>query len=1191
MDKLEELYTETSLPSKLFLLENFFKYKLDLSKNIDENLDDFTKLIQDIKLNGDKNIDEYSPIVLLNAIPESYSDVKSAIKYGRDSVNLETVVNGLKSKQMDLRANKPSQNQHEVNSGRGRPKLRNSRYNNRSKSRSKSRNGYRNKSRPRENFNDDKTRERRCYNCGIKGHYIKDCRKPRKDNRDRYEEKEKVNNVSDENNGEVFVVCEANSVNSFDMQEWLIDSGCTFHMSPFKDIFTNLRYEHAGFVSMANEKRCEIEGLGDISMCFKDGYKMTLKNVRYVPDLSHNLISCAALEEDGLEGRWGKSLMKIMKGSLVVFKVERKRNLYICTVSYDYLAASVSECDSTTLWHKRLGHISKKGLDFLRKDGILNENIEKLDFCDDCVLGKHHKVHFPASPSPNPSISTCILIMCMLMYGDLRMYLLMVHKSEVFEKFEKWRTLVENQTGKKLKSLRTDNGLGFCNQNFSEMCEKHGIKRHKTNPYTPQQNGVAERMNRILLDKVRCLLVRSGLPKTFWGEAVLTAAHLINMSPSVPLLEKTPEHAWNGKIPDLSALRVFGCAAFVHQSVDKLEPRAIKCVFIGYPMGVKGYRLWVRSQPGFKVLISRDVTFNENEMPCLEKTQTLEKEKTFNKVENNLRDNQQEGELENTLETKPENETENSEQNPLENYQLARDRNRRQIRVPMKLRDFETALNIEMTEPTSIDEAMKSKQWLSAMNEEMKSLKENKTWVLVPKPKNASIIDCKWIYKIKQENPIKFKARLVAKGFTQKEGIDYNEIFSPVVKYTTVRIILALTVHYNWELKQMDVKTAFLHGDLDENIYICQPAGFVDESKPDFVCLLKKSLYGLKQSLRQWNKKFDSFMQSLKFNRSHYDHCLYFKHVHDSPIFLVLYVDDMLIASPNSHLINLGNAKQILGMNISRNREKSSILLNQESYISSVLKKFSMENAKPASLSKDQSPKTDSEKAKMDKIPYSNVIGSIMYLMVCTRPDIAYAISCLSRYMSNPGTPHWEALKYLLRYLRGTIDIGITFSRNYDYIQLVGFVDSNYANDRDSRKSTTSYVFTLCGACISWKFQLQLIVALSTTEAEYIATTEAFEEAIWLDVLYTVCKNPVFHDRTKHIDVRFHFVRDIVGKDIIKLEKINTEDNPADMGTKSLPLDKYRAWRVPVFLGYDEVARPQNTLPSSHQRFGPRWSM
>ncbi|KAL2248133.1 UNVERIFIED_CONTAM: hypothetical protein Sindi_2665600 [Sesamum indicum] len=326
--KLEEIYTETSLPNKLFLLEKFFRYKLDLSKNIDENLDDFTKLIQDIKHTGDKNIDEYSPIVLLNAIPESYSDVKAAIKYGRDSVNIETVVNGLKSKELDIKTNKPSQNQHEVNLVRGRMKSRNfnSRYNSRSRSRNKN---SRSKSRTRENnFRNDRIKDRRCYNCGIKGHYIKDCRKPRREHRDKnYEEKETVNNVSIESNGEVFVVYEANFVNSFDMHEWLIDSGCTFHMSPFKDIFSNLRHEHIGFVSMANEKKCDIKGLGDISLCFEGGHKMVLKNVRYVPDLSHNLISCAALEEDGLEGRWGKGTMKILKGSLVVFKAERKRNL------------------------------------------------------------------------------------------------------------------------------------------------------------------------------------------------------------------------------------------------------------------------------------------------------------------------------------------------------------------------------------------------------------------------------------------------------------------------------------------------------------------------------------------------------------------------------------------------------------------------------------------------------------------------------------------------------------------------------------------------------------------------------------------------------------------------------------------------------------------------------------------------
>ncbi|KAL0310454.1 UNVERIFIED_CONTAM: Retrovirus-related Pol polyprotein from transposon TNT 1-94 [Sesamum calycinum] len=275
--------------------------------------------------------------------------------------------------------------------------------------------------------------------------------------------------------------------------------------------------------------------------------------------------------------------------------------------------------------------------------------------------------------------------------------------------------------------------------------------------------------------------------------------------------------------------------------------------FIGYPKGVKGYRLWLRSQPGFKVLISKDVIFNENEMPCLDTPQDkkrLNLDITFNKVE----DNQQgeENEEEQNIEV-----AENTNPEVLEDYLLARDRNRREPRIPARYNDFHIALNIESCEPNSVEEALKSensKNWLSAMAEEMKSLKENKTWVLVPKPKTCSVV-CKWIFKIKEEDASKrFKARLVAKGFTQKEGIDYTEIFSPVVKYTTVRIILALTAHFNWELKQMDVKTAFLHGDLEENIYMQQPAGFVDKSKPDYVCLLKKSLYGLKQSPRQWNK-------------------------------------------------------------------------------------------------------------------------------------------------------------------------------------------------------------------------------------------------------------------------------------------------------------------------------------------------
>ncbi|KAL2243924.1 UNVERIFIED_CONTAM: hypothetical protein Sindi_0510400 [Sesamum indicum] len=209
---------------------------------------------------------------------------------------------------MDLKVSKPSQNNHKVNLARGRSKFRNNGFRNniRSHSRGKSRNG-RSKSRTRDNFyKDDKTKERRCYNCGIKGHYIKDCRKSKRDNRDRnFDEKEKVNNVSDENS-EVFMVYVANFVHSVNKFEWLIDSGCTFHMGLVKESFSNSRYEKIGFVFMAKENKCKIMGLGDVSLNFKKGYRLTLKNVRYVPDLSHNLISCAALEKDGLESRWGK---------------------------------------------------------------------------------------------------------------------------------------------------------------------------------------------------------------------------------------------------------------------------------------------------------------------------------------------------------------------------------------------------------------------------------------------------------------------------------------------------------------------------------------------------------------------------------------------------------------------------------------------------------------------------------------------------------------------------------------------------------------------------------------------------------------------------------------------------------------------------------------------------------------------
>ncbi|CAM8914720.1 unnamed protein product [Rhodiola kirilowii] len=322
------------------------------------------------------------------------------------------------------------------------------------------------------------------------------------------------------------------------------------------------------------------------------------------------------------------------------------------------------------------------------------------------------------------------------------------------------------------------------------------------------------------------------------------------------------------------------------------------------------------------------------------------------------------------------------------------------------------------------------------MCEEIGSMFNNGTRELVPKPAGAKIIGSKWVFRIKEagnlDDPPRFKARLCVIGFSQREGIDYNEIFAPVVKYKILRLLLAMTTVYDWHLQQMDVKTTFLH-NLNETIYMSQPIGFENSSKPNHVCLFKKSIYGLKQSPRQWNIKFNECMLSLGFTRSKYDTCLYLKRPKSGLIlYLFMYVYDILIMSnseleitkikkelsSNFDMKDLGIAKKISGINIVRNKPNKMMFLSQSDYIDKVLKRFNMENSKSAAiplgghlvLSKTDCPETEIDMKKMDLIPYDVAVGSVMYCMFCTRPDLAFGISVLSRFMSNPGETHWNVM-------------------------------------------------------------------------------------------------------------------------------------------------------------------------------------
>lgn len=381
------------------------------------------------------------------------------------------------------------------------------------------------------------------------------------------------------------------------------------------------------------------------------------------------------------------------------------------------------------------------------------------------------------------------------------------------------------------------------------------------------------------------------------------------------------------------------------------------------------------------------------------------------------------------------------------------------------------------------------KQWENAMISEYDSLLANNTWQLCDLPAGRKAIDCKWVYKVKRNATgaiERYKARLVIKGYSQVKGIDYDETYSPVARYASIRLLLAMSAKFNLIIQQMDAVTAFLQGELTEEIYMRQPEGFDDDSGK--VCRLKRALYGLKQSSRVWNDKLnDVLVKKLRFERSSIDQCIYFKNSDQNTIILAVWVDDIMIFSSNATMCtklknelqsnfkmkDLGNVKSLLGMNVTRHSD-GSISIDQSHYISTIIKRYNLEDCNTVSspldpnqtLSAEMSPKTDEERQEMANTPYQEAIGCIMYAAQISRPDICFAVSLLSRYNINYGRTHWTAVKRVLRYLKGTIDYRLTFRPDGNN-EMLGHCDADWAGDIDKRRSTTGYVFHSQGGAIS----------------------------------------------------------------------------------------------------------------------------
>ncbi|KAJ9511133.1 hypothetical protein QJQ45_013172 [Haematococcus lacustris] len=689
---------------------------------------------------------------------------------------------------------------------------------------------------------------------------------------------------------------------------------------------------------------------------------------------------------------------------------------------------------------------------------------------------------------------------------------------------------LETQSGQRCKAIRTDNGTEYVNKQMQQYCSDKGIIHQHSAPYSPEQNGAAERLNRTIMEKTRSILHAGRMGLQYWADAAKLSNYVRCVLPVTdqPL---TPWESFFGVKPDLSGLRVFGSAVWVHvpaQKRSKLEAKAVRGVFVGYQLGSKSYKVLVAGREYH----SKDVIFDEQliqDLPTKPATQQLQQPELY----------------------------------------------------AMTVTDSQANDNPSVAEALSGPQA---DMWLQAMHAELASLHENQTWCLVDKPAGARVLPTKWVLKIKRDAAgaiEKIKARLVAKGYMQVSGVDVGDVYAPVSKHTTLRTLLAKAAAEDMEVHQVDVDAAFLNGQLEPNeiIYVQQPEGFVEGSY-NTVCKLQKALYGLRQAPRAWHARLKQVLEGMGFRASESDPALFTMQRQAGMVYLLVYVDDCLICTEKGDfdslnyvkqqlsavfgIKDLGDTKWFLGMKVTRDRAVGTLKLDQQQYVLELLNTYGMTTAHSKSVPMAPAVKLEKEGVALDtsEHSYSGLVGSLLYLSCCTRPDITYAVGALARYMSAPTQQHWTAARAILSYLKGTADQGLVF---------------DYAGDKDTARSTTGYVFAMNGAAISWSSRLQPTVAMSTAESEYMAASSAVKEGLWLrklmqdlqlpgDCTSILCDNqaalqllhnPIASARAKHINVHHHFARERVARGEVSFSYCSTASMVADIMTKPLSLVKF----------------------------------
>ena len=1049
---------------------------------------------------------------------------------------------------------------------------------------------------------------RKCFTCNKTGHLAKDCTKTPKTKvtqtgcgickKTNHAEKDCFfRNKNDKTKRDELSFLTNNTTES---NHWIIDSGTTSHMTNNKSGLKDLVQINSKVgVAKANE---QMTAVGRGSVQFEE---CTLNNVLYVPELGTNLISVKAITENGGNVLFEKQTVKIKKiGKTVLTGTKTETGLYEIKLKRknEIMSLTATNRNPAVLdWHKRLGHLGmsnmEKLLDITTGVKLTKKEINTMETCEFCLKAKQTRIPFKSERTKAVRLLEIIhtdlcgpiepltwdgkryILTLIDDYSHYTEVCLLKYKSEATDALKNYVMRVEVKMNMKVSKIRCDNGGEYANERLRDWTNKKGIVLDFTVPYTPQLNGTAERMNRTIFDKARAMLYGSEMEKNMWGEAVYTAVYLINRSPTGKL-KVTPIEMWNNQKPDLSRLQIFGSDAFVKilGQLKKLDHRSKKCQFVGY--APNAYRVW-DGEKG-KVTIARDVQFT-NKIPIVEQEENIGKAILRDNVDPHVEENNNEEpetiDNEETVPDEPQNieEVQGSQEDNDEQSETTPRRSTRERKRPVRFNDY---VYLTYTEAVTGPDR---ENWTKAIKEEKTSLLKNKTWKLVEKSElgKRKPLSSRWIFKVKDDG--KYKARLVIRGCEQKYGLDYENTFSPVVNSSSLKVLFGLANKRKYSIVSFDVKTAFLHGELNEDVYMLPPEGY---NIGDKVCKLQKALYGLKQAPASWNLKLTKFLKQEGLVQLTSEQCMF--KTNNNSLYLAIYVDDGVVVGENIHEIRelveklktefeitvIEEPETFLGMEI--NRTENKLKLTQENYTDKVLNKYGMEESKPVSTPLVKAEGIDEEEAS-GKYPYRETIGSLLYLSNKTRPDIGFAVNYCSRYVEKPTNQRIRDTKRIMRYLNSTKEYGISYDANTDEDKVIAYCDSDFAGDTETRKSTTGYVIIYCGGPISWSSRKQSIVATSSTEAEYIAAAECCKELIYIKSLLielidkpiditlnidnqsaiSLIETGIINRRSKHIDVKYRFIYEQVNNKVLKIKYCPTDRQLADIFTKVLGTNKF----------------------------------